>query len=179
MAITDSGYMNTSTFIKYLEYFKKHTSPTEENLVLLILDNHVSNTSLQAVTFAKDNFIHLLSLPPLSNHKTQPLDRAFFKPLKAYYESVADSWISSHPGPIYHVAGLFSTSFAKTATIDIAREGSRSTGIYPLDKNIFSDVDFMLTVLLALFLDWSRANENYFDRWKLPCTCEKWKYGTK
>ncbi|KAJ8964844.1 hypothetical protein NQ314_004586 [Rhamnusium bicolor] len=64
MAVTDTGYMNTPTFIKYLEHFKKHTNPTEQNPVLLIPDNHVSHTNLQAVIFAKSNHIHLLSLPP-------------------------------------------------------------------------------------------------------------------
>ncbi|XP_072394777.1 uncharacterized protein [Diabrotica undecimpunctata] len=83
MAITESGYMNTLTFINYLEHFKKHASLTEENPVLLISDNHVSHTNLQAVTFAKDNSIHLLSLPTHSSYKTHPLDQAF-KPLKAY-----------------------------------------------------------------------------------------------
>ncbi|XP_057657781.1 univin-like [Diorhabda carinulata] len=37
----------------------------------------------------------------------------------------------------------FTIAFAKTATADIAREGSRSTGIYLLDKSIFPDIDFM------------------------------------
>ncbi|XP_072389935.1 uncharacterized protein [Diabrotica undecimpunctata] len=146
VAVTDRGYMNTPTFIKYLDHFKKHTSLTEENPVLLILDNHVSHTSLQTVLFAKDNFIHLSSLPTRSSHKTQPIDRAFFKPLKAYYESIADSCTSSHPEQvlsIYHVTGLFFTTFTKTATIDIARDGFRSTGIYPQEKKLFSGVDCM------------------------------------
>lgn len=125
-----------------MEHFKKHTSPTEENPVFLILDNHVSHASRQAITYAKDNNLHLISLPPHSSHKTQPLDCVFFRPLKAYYESVADNWTTSNPGQVlavYHVASLFSTAFAKTATIDIAKEGFRATGIYPLNKNTFSE----------------------------------------
>ncbi|CAH2062580.1 unnamed protein product, partial [Iphiclides podalirius] len=37
-------------------------------------------------------------LPRHTSHKTQPLDRVFFKPLKIYYNQVTDSWQSSHPG---------------------------------------------------------------------------------
>nr|CAH7733086.1 unnamed protein product [Callosobruchus chinensis] len=95
--------MNTPTFLKYLDHFKKHTNPTEQNPVLVLLDNHVSRINLHAVTFAKDNYIHLLSLPPQSTQKTQPLDRVFFRPLKAYYESVADSWTTSNPGQVLFI----------------------------------------------------------------------------
>nr|CAI5862711.1 unnamed protein product [Callosobruchus analis] len=80
MAVTDTGYMNTPTLLKYLGNFEKYTSPTEQNPVLVLLDNHVSHVSLQAVTFAKDNYIHLLSLPPHSSQKTQPLDHEDFMP---------------------------------------------------------------------------------------------------
>ncbi|KAJ8968230.1 hypothetical protein NQ314_002398 [Rhamnusium bicolor] len=171
MAVTDTGYMNTPTFIKYLEHFKKHTNPTEQNPVLLIPDNHVSHTSLQAVICAKSNHIHLLSLPTHSSHKTQPLDRVFFRPLKAYYESVADSWTTSNPGQvlsIYHVAGLFGTAFAKTATVDIANEGFRTTGIYPLNKNIFTDVDFLPAEVTEQDFDTDISDEDrVFVHWPI------------
>nr|CAI5821220.1 unnamed protein product [Callosobruchus analis] len=129
MAVTDTSYMDTPTFLKYLGHFEKHTSPTEQNPVLVLLDNHVSHVSLQVVTFAKDNYIHLLSLPPHSSQKTQPLDP---EPLQ----------IQVRFSP-FTMLPLLSTAFAKTATVEIAREGFRATGLYPMDKNIFSDEDFM------------------------------------
>lgn len=84
MGVAKKDYMDTpwTTFIIWLKHFKKFACPTEERSILLILDNHVSHTSLEAVTFAKQNNIHLLSLPPHSSHKTQPLDRIFLGLLK-------------------------------------------------------------------------------------------------
>ncbi|XP_039282920.1 uncharacterized protein LOC120351048 [Nilaparvata lugens] len=72
MAVTDKGYMTSATFIIWLKHFQKFTHPTVERPVLLILDNHISHVSLEAITYAKENHIIMLSLPPHSSHRTQP-----------------------------------------------------------------------------------------------------------
>ena len=146
LAVTDSGYMNSKTFIDYLEHFRKQTNPTANSPILLILDNHISHTTLEAITYAKTNNIHLLSLPPHSSHRTQPLDRNFFRPLKSYYDDLCDNWTTSNPGQVvteYYVAGLFRQAYEKTASIEKAVTGFRMTGIYPLDENIFTEEDFL------------------------------------
>lgn len=146
MAVTDKGYMNVATFVKWLTHFKKYANPTPENPILLILDNHVSHISLPAVNFAKANDIHLLTLPPHSSHRTQPLDRCFFRPFKAYYDAAADSWITSRPGQTlseYDIAELVKIAFEKAATVELAVQSFRSTGIHPFDRNIFTDADFL------------------------------------
>lgn len=146
MAVTDKGYMNTPTFIKWLKHFQKYAKPNESNPILLILDNHISHISLEAVTFAKANHIHLLTLPPHSSHKTQPLDRCIFRPLKAYYDAAVDSWDVSHPGEtfsVYNVAETFKVAFEKASTVENAATSFKATGIYPFDKNIFADSDFL------------------------------------
>ncbi|XP_072392290.1 uncharacterized protein [Diabrotica undecimpunctata] len=145
LAVTDSGYMNSVKFLQFLEHFRKYTNPSAESPVLLILDNHISHTTLEAITYAKNNNIHLLSLPPHSSHRTQPLDRNFFRPLKAYYDDLCDNWTTSNPGQVvteYHVAGLFKQAYEKTATIEKAVNGFKMTGIFPLDENIFTE-DFL------------------------------------
>lgn len=146
MDITDKGYMTIPTFLTWLEHFKKHTNPSENNPILLILDNHVSHTTLEAVTYAKTNHIHLLTLPPHSSHKTQPLDRNFFGPLKKYYDAAVDTWDVNHPGEVFNVscvAEAFKIAFQKAGTIENAVQGFRATGIYPLDANKFTDDDFL------------------------------------
>lgn len=146
MAVTDKGYMDSPTFIKWLDHFVEFSKPTVEKPVLLILDNHASHTNLEAVTHAKSNNVVLLSLPPHTSHKTQPLDRVFFKPLKSNYDQVADNWQSSHPGQtitLYDVAELFKTAYERTATVEKAIVSFRVTGIYPLDSTIFSEEDFL------------------------------------
>jgi len=146
MAVTDKGYMNTPTFIKWLQHFEKHVNPSEGNKILLILDNHISHTSLEAVTYAKAHHIHLLTLPPHSSHKTQPLDRCFFGPLKTYYDAAVDAWDVSNPGQtfdIYSVAATFKIAFEKAGTIETAVQAFKATGISPFDRNIFVEADFL------------------------------------
>ncbi|KAF2880588.1 hypothetical protein ILUMI_25585 [Ignelater luminosus] len=41
----------------------------------------------------------MLSLPPRSSQKTQPLDRIFLKQFKNFYDEGADNWTACHPGP--------------------------------------------------------------------------------
>ncbi|KAJ8971573.1 hypothetical protein NQ314_000627 [Rhamnusium bicolor] len=118
LGVTDSGYMNSLRFVDYLEHFRKYTNPTTDSPILLMLDNHISHTSLQAITYAKNNNIHLLSLPPHSSHRTQPLDRNFFRPHKAYYDDLRDNWTPSNPGQVvteYHIAGLFWQAYEKNS----------------------------------------------------------------
>lgn len=77
-----NGWRNEDIFFKWLEHFKKHAHPTESDPVLIILDNHCSHISLEIYNYCRDNFIHMLSLPPHTWHRLQPLDLTFFGPLK-------------------------------------------------------------------------------------------------
>ncbi|KAK9752221.1 DDE superfamily endonuclease [Popillia japonica] len=115
-----------------------------------------SHTTLEAVAHAKSNNVVMLSLPPHSSHKTQPLDRVFFKPLKSNYDQVADNWQSSHPGQtitVYDVAELFKTAYERTATLEKAIVLFRVTGIYPLDSTVFSEENFLPSEVTEQNLD--------------------------
>ncbi|XP_030762946.1 uncharacterized protein LOC115887620 [Sitophilus oryzae] len=118
---------------------------SEEDPVLLILDNHVSHRSLEAVLYCREHHIILLSLPPHASHRLQPLDRSFFAPLKTAYSTEADKWIISNPGKVIslrHVSELFGAAYSRVATISIAANGFKSTGIFPFADDIFTDDDF-------------------------------------
>lgn len=78
MMTSDSGLINSDLFLLWLKHFKKHVKPTREKPVLLVLDNHTSHITLPAVQFCREQGIHLLSLPPHSSHRLQPLDVGFF-----------------------------------------------------------------------------------------------------
>lgn len=92
------GYMNTDTFLKTLEHFKIQTAASKDNQILLILDNHVSHLSLDAIKFCRENGIHMLTLPPHTSHRTQPLDVAVFAPFKMYCAISFDNWMSARVG---------------------------------------------------------------------------------
>ena len=77
----------------------------------------------EAITFAVEHGIHLITLPPHCTHKMQPLDRTYFKALKANYNAAADRWMVSNPGnriTFFQMAELFGKAFAKSSTQDKA-----------------------------------------------------------
>ncbi|GFO13383.1 tigger transposable element-derived protein 6 [Plakobranchus ocellatus] len=88
-----SGWMTKQLFVECLRHIHRHVRSTPENKVLVILDNHESHISIEAVDYCRDNGIVLLSLPPHCSHKMQPLDRTIFGPLKMHYNKAINSWI--------------------------------------------------------------------------------------
>ncbi|KAJ4449520.1 hypothetical protein ANN_00920 [Periplaneta americana] len=70
-----------------------------------------------------------------------PLDVSFFGPLKTYDQAVT-KWLKNHPGWVitqFQIADLFSEVYGKAATITNALGGFSSTGICPLNSDIFPD----------------------------------------
>ncbi|KAJ8867898.1 hypothetical protein PR048_031705 [Dryococelus australis] len=64
-------------------------------VLLLILDGHTpQNISLDLLLLADDNGGILLCLPPHSKQALQPVNRAFFVPLKAEYNDDANSFMN-------------------------------------------------------------------------------------
>ncbi|XP_039284921.1 uncharacterized protein LOC120351467 [Nilaparvata lugens] len=62
------------------------TKPTKDDPVLLIPDGHNTHTkNIDVMNLAWDNFIPIMSLPPHTSHKLQPLDKSFMGPLKHHY----------------------------------------------------------------------------------------------
>jgi len=57
--------------VKLLPMKVVHAKPSIDNKILLILDNHASHCSLEAVTFCRDNFITLLGFPLHTTHQLQ------------------------------------------------------------------------------------------------------------
>ena len=51
---------------------------------------------LRHMNFAKKNDIHVLSLPPYTSHRMQPLDVTFYGPLKKAYFRECDLCVKSH-----------------------------------------------------------------------------------
>lgn len=69
-----NGWINEDIFNEWLLHFTQHAKPNAKEPVLLILDNHASHFSLKAYDHCKTNNIVMLSIPPHSSHRMQPLD---------------------------------------------------------------------------------------------------------
>lgn len=143
--ISDSGFINSELFILWLKHFQQHVKSSEDDPVLLLLDNHVSHCSLEAVTYAEKHSITLISLPPHASHRLQPLDRVISGPMKTAYAKECDKWLVNHPGraiTLYNVARLFRAAYSAVASVEKAEQSFQATGICPFNPDVFGEVDF-------------------------------------
>jgi len=95
---TPSGWTDSGCFVRWLKHFESIVKPSKNRKHIIILDGHHSHKTLEAVLFAREHGIELLTLPPHCTHKMQPLDTTFFKGLKAAYNSAADNWMLCNKG---------------------------------------------------------------------------------
>ncbi|XP_065646569.1 uncharacterized protein LOC136076865 [Hydra vulgaris] len=86
-----SGWMTSDSSLQVIRHFIKYVRPTENYPVILILDKHESHLSYAALELAKSNNIPIITLPPHTSHKLQPLDRAVFGPMNTAFNNLADS----------------------------------------------------------------------------------------
>lgn len=140
-----SGWMNSELFVRTMEHFIKHTQSSKENPSLLIMDNYEAHICLDAITLAKENGVTILTVPPHSTGKLQPLDVAIFRPFKIAYNAAVDSWLMRNAGKtfsIYEVAQSIKEAHLKSMTPANICSAFECTGIYPFNKDIFTDLDF-------------------------------------
>ena len=141
-----SGYMTKECFPKVLAHFMKHMNISPTNPGLLLMDNHSSHRTIEAVDMAKENSLFVLTFPPHCSHKLQPLDVCVYGPFKTFYQSYARDWMLNNPGQgitIYQVAQLSAGVFAKAFSMTNILAGFRCTGIFPINCNVFAESEFM------------------------------------
>lgn len=142
---SDSGWMNADLFPKWLDHFIDHAKPSMEDKVLLILDNHVSHCSYEAVVRARENGIVMITIPPHTSHKSQPLDRTFYGPLKTSYEQECNKFMVNNPGKRitpYDIAELVRNAYDRCAAVEKGVKGFQCTGIYPFNPDVFDETDY-------------------------------------
>ncbi|KAF2878902.1 hypothetical protein ILUMI_27262 [Ignelater luminosus] len=145
-----SGWMTGELFVKTLEHIVKHTRCNNENKILLPIDNHKSHTTLAAIPFARENRIVLLSFPPHTSHKLQPLDVEVFGPFKGKCAVSLNDWMSSNPGrtiTVKHVPKLTKKPFLEAFSPRNITSSFEKPGIWPLNSLAFNDEDFDATLV--------------------------------
>ncbi|XP_074041347.1 uncharacterized protein [Leptinotarsa decemlineata] len=140
-----NGWTNQELFVTWLIHFAKFAKPSADEPILIILDNHYSHVSLEAYKFCRENNIVILSIPPHTSHRMQPLDVAFYGPLKAAFRKGCDLFMKSNAlqkiAP-YDVASLFNKAYCDTATIKEGVSGFKASGIVPINPSIFGEEEF-------------------------------------
>lgn len=142
---TKSGWINSVIFLEVLKHIQKKTSCTEENPILLLVDNHESHVSIEAVDYARKNGIVYLSFPPHTTHRLQPLDVGVFGPFKAKLKTAFNNWHINNAGKtlnIYNIPQLAKIAYFESFNNKNITKAFETTGIWPFNKLIFSDDDF-------------------------------------
>lgn len=140
-----NGWINEDLFRIWLRHFVNFTNASKENPVLLIVDNHASHCSLSIYNFCRNNGVIMLSIPPHTSHRLQPLDLTFFGPLKKAYNMECELFMKSHAyEKITNIdlPGLFTKAYLKVAVAQKAVKAFEIAGIYPMNPDVFGDLDY-------------------------------------
>ncbi|XP_026331553.1 uncharacterized protein LOC113238919 [Hyposmocoma kahamanoa] len=141
-----SGWMNSELFVEVMKHFIQRSASSKNFPSILIMDNHESHLSIEVLDLAKESGVTLLTLHPHTSAKLQPLDVGIYAQFKTFYASAMESWMMRNPGhpvTIYDVGSLIGQAFEKSMTPVNIRKSFMKTGIYPFDRHIFSEDDFM------------------------------------
>lgn len=75
-----------------MEHFIKYTQSSIDNPNVLIYDNHESHLSIDTLNLAKANGVTVITFPPHSTNKLQPLDVGVYKPFTMMTVMIMRKW---------------------------------------------------------------------------------------
>lgn len=98
-----SGWMNQESFVQFIDHFIQNTRCSKDYPVILLIDNHNSHLSVEALDKASDSGIHIVSFPPHTSHRLQPLDVSVYAPLKSSFNAQCNYWMKEHAGRVMEI----------------------------------------------------------------------------
>ena len=141
-----NGWMNGECFVQTLQHVHEQSGSSVDNKILLIMDNAECHMNIHAVEFAIQHGIVIVTLPPHTTDKLQPLDVSVFGPFKTYMRGQLNDYALMHPNK--HITEHMLPEFASNAwnsacTPTNVLSGFRATGIWPINRHIFADEVFV------------------------------------
>ena len=94
-----SGWIDSELFDGWFQGHFLAYAPASRPL-LLLLDGHSSHFNPTTIRRAAEEKIIIFCLPPRTTHKTQPLDKGCFSPLKSYWKEECQIYLRNNPGKI-------------------------------------------------------------------------------
>ncbi|XP_047103348.1 MFS-type transporter clz9-like [Schistocerca piceifrons] len=140
------SWSNAKLSVKFLKHFISIVKLSLGTEVLLLMDNHESHLSPEAINLAKETGIIILTFPPHTSHKLQPLDRTAFDPMKTHYNNACRDWMLSSPRKtvsIYDVSALMGRAFPLVFTTNNKTAGFRFTGSWPFNEEVFREDELL------------------------------------
>lgn len=72
--VSETGYINSDLFVKWLKMFIDHVKPSVTDKILVILDGHKTHSkNLAGINLTRENGVIRLQLPGHTTHRLQPL----------------------------------------------------------------------------------------------------------
>ncbi|XP_064111430.1 uncharacterized protein LOC135218917 [Macrobrachium nipponense] len=144
--LNHNGWMNGECFFQTLEHIQEKTFCSPENKILLIMDNAECHMNIKVIEYAMNNGIVIVTLPPHTTDKLQPLDVAVFGPFKLHMRGLLNDYSLMHPQThiTEHILPDFaSKAWIRACTPSNVMSGFSATGIWPVNRNIFPDEVYM------------------------------------
>lgn len=138
---SSSGWFDATTFNDWFESLMLPRMKKQLGRKVLICDNLSSHISVHILKLCEQNNISFVCLPPNSTHLTQPLDVAFFRPMKIAWRKILADWKESPDGIKNSVLPKQCFPLLLKKLIDVLDEnradnliaGFRKCGIYPIN----------------------------------------------
>lgn len=137
-----SGWFDLTCFEDWIQTVVIPFCSKLEGRKVLIGDNLSSHLSCEMVRLCKQHNISFVFLPPNSTHLTQPLDIAYFRPMKIKWRQILTTWkqkaaqnVSGLPKDVFPrlLSQLYTAIEANSP--DNLKSGFKKAGLLPLNKN--------------------------------------------
>lgn len=127
----------------FIPFVKKKKLNRGDNKVVLMGDNLSSHFTEQVLVACRENNVLFICIPTNSTHLTQPLDVAFYGPLKRYWRAILDSWKKKINKKSQTITKEYFPSLLNKLYKEVVIEGTsnnlvsgfRKCGICPLDRS--------------------------------------------
>ena len=136
--VSTNGWINHDLFLKWATVFVEQLPKGDDRPHVLLLDGHSSHVYNYAfIQLMKQNNVHLLCFPAHCSHWLQPADKALFKSLKHQWNEQGWQMTKDLAGARLRkdqFFQLFSAVWPRVASVEIAQNGFRATGLFPVNR---------------------------------------------
>lgn len=139
---TPSGWIDSNTFEDYIKSVVIPFFKDKPGRKILIGDNLSSHLSIDVIKICGEQNISFVFLPANSTHLTQPLDIAFFRPMKIAWRNILLKWKKTDGRTQASVPKGCFPRLLKQLINDLSenvesniKAGFRKAGIIPIDRD--------------------------------------------